>query len=83
MERVANIKVAVYLLCWFSYISWLYSAVYIATVDSWWGILSADYLDYGDEVLVNISASPIKIMLGTFIFGCGGLVLFLLFRKWR
>ncbi len=75
-----NRKVGLFLLIFFSYLIWLYLAIYESSINDWWTVKD---ITYKTEDTIEVGVSNVKFIVGTISFILGGTVLYLLIRKRR
>lgn len=73
-----NRKVGLILLIFFSYLIWLYLAIYESSINDWWTVID---ITYKTEDTIEVGVSNVKFIVGTIIFILGGTFLYLLIRK--
>ena len=73
-----NRKVGLFLLIFFSYLIWLYLAIYESSINDWWTVID---ITYKTEDTIEVGVSNVKFFVGTISFILGGTVLYLLIRK--
>lgn len=73
-----NRKFGVFLFTFFSFLLWLYFAIYESSIDNWWTV---NEIKKATEDTVAIGISMVKVLAGTFIFTFSGYSIYLLIRK--
>lgn len=74
-----NSKISVFLITVFSFLLWLYIAIYQSSVNNWWSVLATKRFDV-DSISVGVSLGKVFIGMGTFAFA-GILIYFIIGKK--
>ncbi|MGD6991312.1 hypothetical protein [Sutcliffiella horikoshii] len=73
-----NRSIGLFLLSFFSYLFWLYLAIYESSINDWWTV---NDIKHKTEDTVDVGVSLVKVFVGTVIFTLSGTILYLMIRK--
>ncbi|AGX02874.1 hypothetical protein N288_04585 [Bacillus infantis NRRL B-14911] len=71
-------KIIVFLLTLFTFLTWLFMAIYFSTENDWWSVLESRETSYDTAV---VGVSYVTVLLGTGLFLAGGTLVYMLIRR--
>ncbi|MBM7621122.1 ABC-type antimicrobial peptide transport system permease subunit [Bacillus tianshenii] len=66
-------KIGVFLFTWFSFLTWLFFAIYFSDESDWWTVIEVEQTSI-DTFVVSVSST--RVLIGTIIFFVIGIIVY-------